>query len=383
MRILLVIPSITNYYLFLEDLAGALHAKGHEVHLITSMRQITETNAYKRGMVATLHPVDLPRALNLATHLRAAKAMRQVVNDLKPDLISVHFSAALFTAAIARTPAWPATVGTVHGLGSPIIGGWRKWAIAMAEDFFTRRLDTTYVLTEDDRQWLSQRNPAAQVERLRSFGLGCDLSKFQPARFSPEFNSALRQKLGIFEDDTVFAFVGRQTYFKGFDKVIRAFMQIYPQDARQKLLLIGSKDKIHRTHLSRREYLELQHHPGIISVGWQEDVAQYLSIAHINVFPSQREGLPVNLMESLAMGIPVITTNARGNREVVQHLETGLVLSQNSQQAIAEAMAYLRDHPEVRAEMQRNAMNRRENFNRDLFVADQFEIIASHTNQQV
>src|SRR5690606_19226289 len=112
------------------------------------------------------------------------------------------------------------------------------------------------------------------------------------------------------EKDIVYVFIGRQTYFKGFNKVIQAFLKIYPEDKNQKLLLVGNVDNIHSTHLSPEEESILENHPGIINVGWQENVNEYLSISHINVFPSTREGMPVNLMESLSMGVPVITINS-------------------------------------------------------------------------
>ena len=383
MRVLLVIPSITNYFTFLEDLAGQLHERGHDVHLATSTRQITETDSYKRGMVATLHPIDFPRALNFFSHLRAARNLRRVVRTIRPDVISVHFSAALFTTAMARTNGWPVTTGMIHGLGSPTIQGWRRFIIARAEDWYARQMDELFVLTDDDRQLLVDRVPQANVKLLSSFGLGCDLDRFNLDAVGENKRSELREELEIATDDLVYIFIGRQTYFKGFDKVVRAFMHVYPQDFRQKLLLVGNKDRIHSTHLTDEEETEMENHPGIIQVGWREDVENFLALAHINVFPSHREGLPVNLMESLAMAVPVITINSRGCKEVVSHGLTGLVLTEDSVESIAEAMSYLRDNKEIREKFAQNSVADRKKFDRTKFIESQFEVMSRLTGLPV
>ena len=386
LRVLFVIPSITSYFTFLEDLAGVLHSRGHDVHLATSTRHITETNAYKRGMVATLHTIDFPRALNISDHLKASKALRKLVRDIQPDVISVHFSAALFTTALAKSGderKWPKTIGMVHGLGSPTISGWRKWAISQAENWYATRFDELYVLTKEDQDHLLARVPGAPVKLLESFGLGCDLDRFKSQNLLPEEQQRLRRMHGIGTEDFVYTFIGRQTYFKGFDKVVRAFLQIYPQDFRQKLLLVGNKDRIHPMHLSADEAREIETHPGIIRTGWKENVEQYLAISHLNVFPSVREGLPVNLMESLAMGVPVITINSRGCRDVVRHGIDGLVLTDLSVEALAHAMTYLRDNHEVRNNFSEQAVADRDRFDRNRFIEAQFKTFERLTGMEV
>ncbi len=68
----------------------------------------------------------------------------------------------------------------------------------------------------------------------------------------------------------------------------------------------------------------------VILAVWQANVADWLSIADLCVFASERGGMPVCLMESLSMGVPVITANTRGCRDVVRDGVDGVVLDEPS-----------------------------------------------------
>ncbi len=109
MKLLFVIPSITNYFTFLEGLAGELTDRGHEVHLATSRRHIAQIESYRRPVHGTIHHIDFPRALAPFRHMAAARTVKRLVSELQPDIVNIHFSAALFTSMIGKDRTWPPT----------------------------------------------------------------------------------------------------------------------------------------------------------------------------------------------------------------------------------------------------------------------------------
>jgi glycosyltransferase involved in cell wall biosynthesis len=381
MRLLFVIPSITNYFTFLEDLAHELIVRDHEVHLATSRKHIAKINAYRRRIECTVHHIDFPRALSPFKHLAAARQLDRLVREIEPDLVNIHFSAALFTTMLGRKSHWPKAIGTIHGLGSPLITGWRKIAVAQAEKWSSERADEIFVLTDDDQVYLSQKAPRANVSTLRSFGMGCDLERFDPKQISDSAREKLRNELAISKDDFVFIFIGRQTYFKGFDKAVLAFLDLEKKHENIKLLLIGEKDRIHPSSKKQDFEAALEKSENIIRVGWKENVQDYLSISDLNVFPSEREGLPVNLMESLSMGVPVITINSRGCKEVVRDEVDGIVLMQNNVENLAAAMERLLTDRKKLKVFSENALAGRDRFSREHFISDQLEIFERLTKQ--
>lgn len=373
MKIFFVIPSITNYFTFLEDLVNELANSGNEVFMATSTKHISDIKCYQRELQCTLFDIDFPRGFAPLSHLRASRELNRVIQETKPHLINVHFSAAVFTAALAKKNNWPVCTGTFHGLSFPIVTGWQKFIIGAAEQWSARKMDVSFVLTEDDREILEKTSGAKDVRTFRSYGLGCNLSYFDRDRITETKAESLRQKLGIRPDNFVFIFIGRQVHFKGFDKMVKAFMKLYQSHQNFKLILVGDKDNIHSNNLNPAEEAAVANCPGIISTGWQENVNEYLNISDVNVFPSIREGLPVNLMESLAMGVPVITINSRGCRDAVINLIDGIVLEKNSVEALSEAMLEMYEKPETRLRYARNALRARFRFDRKRFIEEQFE----------
>lgn len=382
MKVLFVIPSITNFFTFLEDLVNHLIAEGNEVLLATSTHHISDISCYERPLRCQLYDIDFPRGFEPLKHLKAAATLNKVVQSTNPDMVNVHFSAAVFTAALTKKSNWPVTMGTFHGLSFPIITGWQKLVIGMAERWAASRMDVTYVLTEDDREVLARKIKGSDVRIFRSYGLGCNLSTFDKQAIPEIESSALREQLGIAKSDFVFIFIGRQVHFKGFDKIVKAFIKLYSGQQDLKLILVGAKDHIHSNNLSADQESAMNSCPGVISVGWQENVNEYLNISDVNVFPSIREGLPVNLMESLAMGVPVITVNTRGCRDVVIHEIDGIVLEENSVGALSEAMLQLYQNRENLQRYARNALRARFRFDRTNFIEEQFEIFTELTGKQ-
>lgn len=374
MRILFVIPSITNYFTFLEDIAASMQELGHEVHVASSSKHISDIDCYERDIHGTLHEVDFPRGFEYRQHRKSALQLRAIVENTEPDIINVHFSAGMFTTAMAKQPEWPKTIAMIHGLSFPILTGWRKVAIGAAERWAAKRMDEIILLNEVDRIALQGTVDPDRIKVLDCYGLGCDLDKFDLDSIPSETQVRFHRRLNVREDDFVFIFVGRQVHFKGFDKLIKAFLELYGSYKNMKLLLIGAKDSIHSTNLTPQEEEEMRICPGIIEVGWKDNVQEYLSVAHVNIFPSKREGMPVNLMESLAMGIPVITTDSRGCNEVVEHDINGLLLEEDSVQHIREQMLELYRDRDKLLRLSEAAKELRERFDRNRFIQAMMQI---------
>ena len=99
-------------------------------------------------------------------------------------------------------------------------------------------------------------------------------------------------------------------------------------------------------------------------VGRAEDVRPYLSLADLFVLSTENEGLPLVLGEAMAYGIPCIATDVGGNKEIIVHGETGLLVKAGAPEDLAEAIEHLLARPEERRRMGVNAYQRvHEHFN--------------------
>jgi len=351
-----------------------LVARGWEVHFASSLEPIKGFDCYTEPIAGTAHSILFPRGANLFGHVKAGRSFDALVKRIQPDIIHCHFSVTAFTAAMARRRGWPRTIATIQGLMFPETSGWRKAVFGLAEAFAHLRMDGTWVLTQSDVDALASLGLRSGVFLQESTGFGCRLDRFDRCRFSAAEVGALRQRYGIDEADFIFVFVGRQVHFKGFGLVVRSFLEIAKKHRRAKLLLIGQRDPLHATGLTQIEEQALANSNQIIQVGWQTDVAQFLTLAHVNVFPSQREGIPVNLMESLATGVPVITLDSRGCRDVVRSEIDGLVVSHPTTAMVRSAMERMMNDEALRSRFSANALAGRGRFDRNVWINEQVRI---------
>jgi len=373
LKILIVVPNIVSYVAFLTGLGATLERKGVEVHLACSMDGAGPCEIPPE-LPGCLHPIDFPRGMNPVAHLASARELNRVVEQVRPDLVHAHFSAAIFTTAIARTKNWPVTYGTFHGVHFALTSGWKSSLVKRAETWAAGKMDAVWVLSEDDKECLSAAAPRATVHTQNSCGIGCELDRFDPAAISEAARSSLRAEYGFTPEHCVFAFVGRFVHFKGFAGVVKAFLKLAGSHPEVRLLLIGVRDALHPTGLTPEEEAELANSPQVIQAGYQSQVQNYLPIADAVVFPSEREGMPVCLMEALAMGVPVITRDARGCRDVVRDQIDGLAIREFSVESLVAAMAQLAEDAELRRRLSAAALAGRERFSREAYISEQIEI---------
>jgi glycosyltransferase involved in cell wall biosynthesis len=118
---------------------------------------------------------------------------------------------------------------------------------------------------------------------------------------------------------------------------------------------------------------------GIIEYHPHDDnVLPFIHAADVVVLPSYGEGLPRSLLEALACGKPIITTRAPGCREVVRHLENGLLVEPRNADDLAFAFEYILAHTRDLKKM--GEASRRlavENFSDEIVVSQTVETYRS------
>jgi len=138
----------------------------------------------------------------------------------------------------------------------------------------------------------------------------------------------------------VFLDAARQIVRSGSDDVV--FVWLTPQ--------MPSEDERARIdEYGLGESLRIVHSP---SVGTERlDVLSFFRIADVFTLPSYVEGLPIALLEAMALGLPSVSTNVYAIPEAVKNLDTGLLIEAGDPNALAEAILKLKNDPELRAKL--------------------------------
>lgn len=164
---------------------------------------------------------------------------------------------------------------------------------------------------------------------------GIDTWHYDSSHFTVECKNNLREELGINKNDFVFIFVGRLVGDKGINELIDAFSKL--QTPNSKLLLVGPLEA-ELDPLQKSTLNEIEQNKSIKTVGYQNDVRPYFTIANALVFPSYREGFPNVVLQAGAMGLPCVVSNINGCNEIIVENLNGIIIPVKDTMAIYDAM---------------------------------------------
>jgi glycosyltransferase involved in cell wall biosynthesis len=163
-------------------------------------------------------------------------------------------------------------------------------------------------------------------------GSGVDVSDFSPWQARPGPPIVMQ--------------VSRMVGDKGIREFIAAAAMVHATHPQTRFLLAGPLYPGNPSALSEDELRHAEKEGHVTWLGPRSDIADLLAQARIFCLPSYREGLPKALLEAGASGLPSVTTDTSGCREVVRHGVNGLLVPVGDAPALAEAIIWLLDEPE-------------------------------------
>jgi glycosyltransferase involved in cell wall biosynthesis len=181
---------------------------------------------------------------------------------------------------------------------------------------------------------------------------GVDTDRFRP---DPLVRARRRASLGIASHTPLVFSAGRLVRKKGFEYLIDALARI-PREMDVQAVIAGGGDLAAELK-GRAEAAGLGERVRFLGTLAQDDVAAWLATSDMVVIPSVRDdsgnvdGLPNIVLETLASGTPLITTGAGGIGSVVQHGQTGLMVPERDDAAMAEAIVGLARDPDMRVRL--------------------------------
>lgn len=151
---------------------------------------------------------------------------------------------------------------------------------------------------------------------------------------SDQQSVSLRKQYGIGLNSSILLRVGRLDGDKGNDTLLNAFARGFKhQDAF--LVFIGEGEEQPRLQeLAAALSIEKQ----IVFAGYQQDVGKYLSLADLFVISSYKEGLPIALLEAMAFGKAIVTTDVGAIKEVIKHQENGWLVRPREVDSLTQAL---------------------------------------------
>lgn len=303
------------------DLSLALSARGWEVGVLsmTTPRDLVDELLAGGVQVSTL---AMRRG---RPSLRAFRAYRSFVRRWRPDVVHSHMVHANLLARMGRLgmPATP-LVCTIHNVNEG--PRWREVAYRLTDRFAT--VTTAVSRAAADRYVRVGAVPPGRVVHIPN---GFD---FDRRGWSDGDRQRIRDELGVGPDATLWVAVGRLVPAKGHDILLQAFARVRQERPDVRLAIAGEGP----AHAGLSNLIAELGLPDTVSVlGERRDISSVLSAADAFVMPSRWEGLPIALLEAAAHGLPIVSTDVGGCREVVDP-RFGGVLAEPTPESLSAAM---------------------------------------------
>ncbi len=248
------------------------------------------------------------------------------------SIIHAHQYAPFFYSALSRFPGWrPPILFTEHGRAFP---DFRRPKRVAANRLLLRRHDKVIAVGQNVRQALIA-NEGIPPNRIEVVYNGIDLTAYSP---SSAARSSIREELGLSENDFVVIQVARLNSLKDHGTAIRAMERLRASHSQIRLLLVGDGEEMPAIV---EQIVKAGLRSTVHILGMQSDVARLLAAADLFLLTSVSEGIPLTVLEAMAMGLPCVATNVGGIPEIIVDGNTGLLANARDDSAIASHIARL------------------------------------------
>ncbi|NNE45280.1 MAG: glycosyltransferase family 4 protein [Rhodothermales bacterium] len=346
------------------DLGNNLAERGHSVIVVTRRSDATHEKRGKVGelLVFRVTPSGTGRRKKWGLLLTVIPALIRLRDRYDVILVSGYRIIGLTAVAIGMR------LGKKILLKADSLG-------EMSGEFFRRGLGTVRLSTKNRafRFFINTRNRILRradgmvsissavrdelleahirPEMIHDIPNGVDTTRFTPV--SDPVKARLRDRLGLDQHAQIGVYTGRLVSYKGLALLLRVWREVVDEFSNAKLLLVGSGGlDMHNCEDELRSYVAnhgLQNH--VSFSGSVRNVEEYLQASDLFVFPTESEAFGLSLVEAMACGLPVITTTVGGVRDIVRHMEDGLMIKPADSHALLAGIRKLLDDPDLRTRL--------------------------------
>lgn len=287
-----------------------------------------------------IYNIDFSRNPLNINNINAYMQLKKIFNNKKFDIIHCHtpICGAITRLASKKTRKnGTKVIYTAHGFHFYKKAPVKNWIIYYPiEKVLSKYTDCLITINEEDYNLAIKKfNKCKKVELVR--GAGIDIEKFDKKLTIKEKNE-LKEKVKLNCDDFLLLEVGELNKNKNQIMAIEVMKELVKINNSIKLLLVGvgTQEQFYQNKI--KEY-NLQNNVYIL--GYRRDIPKLMKISNILLSLSYREGLPVNVMEAMASGLPIIATDCRGNKDLIVNGENGYIININNMNELKEKILFL------------------------------------------
>lgn len=285
------------------------------------------------------------------SNIKALYQLRKILAQEKYDIIHTHTPVgSVITRLAAKSARKNGTrvIYTAHGFhffkGAPLLNWLTYYPI---EKLMAKYTDTLITINKEDYQ-IAKSKFTTDVRYIA--GVGIDENKFNFSMTTKD-KLVFRRSLGLKKDDFVILYLAELSKRKNqlwlistLAKTIREYPHLH--------LLLAGQDSLNGKCQQLAIKLGIQ--DNVHFLGYRHDVAQLLKVSNLAVSSSLQEGLPLNVMEAMYCGLPIVVTACRGNSDLLENGVNGFIVARHETEQFAQRIIDIVDSPKLGATLSQN-----------------------------
>jgi glycosyltransferase involved in cell wall biosynthesis len=339
-KIIIFASFAPSLLLFRAHLIQALLGRGYCVSVLVPAATIDpdfSMNFTARFPSVKVLSIDMAlHGMNPFKDLKLIWSLKGLFKKERPDLVlSYTIKPVIYGSIAARLAKVRHIDSMITGLGTMFeLKGFKgkliHQLVKVLYRFALAQCQRVIFQNPDDQTLFVKLKLVKLAKTLRVNGSGVDLLHFTP--------TCIPEKIR-------FLFIGRLVREKGIQEFIEAAKQMHVLDPEVKFCVVGGVFDGHPSSITPGELNCLKSLPHFEWVGQVSDVMPWIASSSVMVLPSYREGTPRSVLEAMAMGRPIITTDAPGCRETVIDGVNGFLVPVKNVSALVEKMQYFLQNP--------------------------------------
>jgi glycosyltransferase involved in cell wall biosynthesis len=285
-------------------------------------------------------------------------ALLKIIDQKQIDILHLHgYGATTFGRAAAAMRKLPVVLHEHANLTDT------PWYQKVADKLLAPYTDLAIAVSESTAEFVRTAR-LVPPERVKVVYLGVPLEEFSRLRSTEEI-AAARREMGIAPDEFAIGTITRLHDSKGNDFLVSAARLVIDARPTAKFYLVG-EGPLRATLEAQAQSLGLGDR--FVFYGFAKDVPAVLSAFDLSVFPSLWEGTPLTAFEALAMGKPIVATDADGLLDILHDGTDAAIVPKRNADALARKIIWAMDHPDERQRLSAGARATGQRFDIAAFV---------------
>lgn len=326
---------------------------GYETHVASNDLEKTTELKYTDFK----HQIPFERSPFTIKKIKVYREFKKLINEHNFEIIHAHTPMGGLITRLAYRKKNNPVFYTAHGFHFLKGGSIKSWLLFYPIEKYLSKLTKELITINEEDYLLAKKKFSKKANITLINGVGVNANDYKKTSLIEQ--NKLKEELSLKDSDIILTYIGEHTKGKNHQFLINAMKVLTINYPNLKLLLLGYGKELEN---NKKLINKLNLNNNIKILGFRNDINNVLSITNILTSSSNREGLAKALLEGLVSGKPMIVSDVRGNRELVQENYNGFKYQLNDQEEFITKLTIMLEDKKLLNEFSENSFEKSKDY---------------------